>query len=208
MRITVFGATGGIGREVVSQALTGGRHVTAVVRDPARLSVPASGNLTVVTADVTDPAAIAPALDGADAAVSALGPRRGDSRTICADGARAILGAMARTGLRRLVAVSASGLFREAGEPPVTRYLVKPLLQAVLRDVKADVHHMEDLITGSAADWTLMRPTMLTNRPLGAYRTALDRYVSPQAGRANVANAVLRAIDDPSTIGHRVNVGN
>ena len=208
MRVTVFGATGGIGREVVSQALAAGRHVTAVVRDPARLSVPASENLTVVTAGVTDPAAVAPALDGADAAVSALGPRRGDSKTICADGARAILGAMAKTGVRRLVAVSASGLFREAGEPPVTRYLVKPLLQAILRDGKADVHHMEDLITGSAADWTIMRPAMLTNRPLGAYRTALDRYVSPQAGRADVANAVLRAIDDPSTIGHRVNVGN
>lgn len=207
MRITVFGATGGIGREVVGQALAAGHHVTAVVRDPARLSVPASENLIVVTADVTDPAAIAPALDGADAGVSALGPRRGDSKTICADGAGGILGAMAKTGARRLVAVSASGLFREAGEPPVTRYLVKPLLQAILRDGKADVHRMEDLITGSAADWTIMRPAMLTNRPLRAYRTALDRYVSPQAGRADVADAILRAIDDPSTIGHRVNVG-
>lgn len=118
MRITIFGATGGIGREVVSQALAAGHHVTAVVRDPARLSVPTSGNLTVVTADVTDPAAIAPALDGADAGVSALGPRRGDSKSICADGARAILDSMAKTGVRRLVAVSASGLFREAGEPP------------------------------------------------------------------------------------------
>jgi putative NADH-flavin reductase len=182
--------------------------VTAVVRDPARLSVPASEDLTVVTADVTDPAAIAPALDSADAAVSALGPRRGDSKTICADGARAIVGAMAKTGARRLVAVSASGLFREAGEPPVTRYLVKPLLQAILRDGKADVHQMEDLITGSTADWTIMRPAMLTNQPPRAYRTALDRYVSRQAGRADVANAILRAIDDPSTIGHRVNVGN
>jgi putative NADH-flavin reductase len=208
MRITVFGATGGIGREVVGQALAAGHHVTAVVRDPARLSVPASENLTVVTADVTDPAAVAAALDGADAGVSALGPRRGDSKTICADGARGILGAMAKTGVRRLVAVSASGLFREAGEPPVTRYLVKPLLQAILRDGKADVHQMEDLITGSTADWTIMRPAMLINRPPGAYRTALDRYVSPQAGRADVANAILRAIDDPSTIGHRVNVGN
>jgi putative NAD(P)-binding protein len=67
---------------------------------------------------------------------------------------------------------------------------------------------MEDLITGSAADWTIMPPTMLTNRPLRAYRTALDRYVSRQVGRADVADAILRAIDDPSTIGHRVNVGN
>src|SRR6202453_362417 len=123
MRITVFGATGGIGREVVGQALAAGHHVRAVVRNPARLSVSASENLIVVTADVTDPAAIAPALDGADAGVSALGPRRGDSKTICADGAGGILGAMAKTGVRRLVAVSASGLFREGGDAPASRHL-------------------------------------------------------------------------------------
>lgn len=207
MRITVFGATGGISREVSSQALAAGHHVTAVVRDPARLSGPRAENFSVVTADVTDPAAIAPALDGADAAVSALGSRRGDSRTICGDGARGILGAMTTTGVRRLVAVSASGLFREAGEPAVTRYLLKPLLQAILKHATADAHQMEDLITGSAADWTIMRPTMLTDRPLGVYRTALDRYVSRRVGRADVAQAIVRALGDPSTVGHRVNVG-
>jgi uncharacterized protein YbjT (DUF2867 family) len=57
MRLTVFGATGEIGTQVVKQALAGDRDVTAVVRDPARLAAP--------------PAAIKPALDGADAAASA-----------------------------------------------------------------------------------------------------------------------------------------
>ncbi|MFE0224321.1 NAD(P)H-binding protein, partial [Streptomyces albidoflavus] len=37
MRITVFGATGGVGGEVVRQALEAGHEVTAVVRDPAAL---------------------------------------------------------------------------------------------------------------------------------------------------------------------------
>lgn len=40
MRLTVFGATGGVGREVVGQALAAGHEVTAVVRDPARLPQP------------------------------------------------------------------------------------------------------------------------------------------------------------------------
>ncbi|MYV67428.1 NAD(P)H-binding protein, partial [Streptomyces sp. SID2131] len=39
MRLTVFGATGGVGREVVRQALAAGHEVTAVVRNPARLAV-------------------------------------------------------------------------------------------------------------------------------------------------------------------------
>ncbi|HEX6452281.1 MAG TPA: NAD(P)H-binding protein [Trebonia sp.] len=234
MRLTVFGATGGTGAEVVRQALEAGYQVTAVVRDPARLTVPGAApvpaasartsatasapglagestpgreRFSVVTADVTDPEAIWPALEGADAAVSALGYRRGDSATICTDGVGAILTAMEKAGVRRLVAVSASGLFTEAGEPPLTRYLAKPLLQALLKSGKADAHRMEDLITESAADWTIMRPSRLLNRPRRPYRTNLDRYVSTQIGRADLAAAILEALDDPGTIGHRVNVG-
>jgi putative NADH-flavin reductase len=234
MRLTVFGATGGTGTEVVRQALEAGHQVTAVVRDPARLTVPGAapvpatpartaatasaagvaGGSTpggerfgVVTADVTDPEAIWSALEGADAAVSALGYRRGGSATICADGVSAILIAMEKAGVRRLVAVSASGLFSEAGEPPLTKYVAKPLLQALLKSGKADAHRMEDLITESAADWTIMRPSRLLNRPRRPYRTNQDRYVSAQIGRADLADAILKALDDPATIGHRVNVG-
>ncbi|MGH3248995.1 MAG: NAD(P)-dependent oxidoreductase [Trebonia sp.] len=208
MQLTVFGATGGIGTEVVRQALAAGHRVTAVLRgDPGRLAVPAADGLNVVVADVINPAAITPPLEGADAAVSALGPRRGDSKSICADGVRAVLAAMTKTGTGRIVAVSASGLFREPGEPPLTRYVAKPLLQSILRDGKADVRHMEDELVASTAAWTIMRPSMLVNGPRGSYRTALDRFVSARTRRADVADAILAALGDPATIGHRVNVG-
>ena len=52
MRLTVFGATGGIGTPVVKQALARDHDVTAVVRDPARLAVPPAAGLTVLTANV------------------------------------------------------------------------------------------------------------------------------------------------------------
>jgi uncharacterized protein YbjT (DUF2867 family) len=42
MNLTVFGATGGVGREVVTQALDAGHHVIAQVRNPARLTSAAS----------------------------------------------------------------------------------------------------------------------------------------------------------------------
>ncbi|MBO0805633.1 MAG: NAD(P)H-binding protein [Nocardiopsaceae bacterium] len=215
MRLTVFGATGGTGTEVVLQALGTGHQVTAVVRDPARLTVSA-GNLTVVTADVTDPEAIITALEGADAAVSALGRRRIGSATISAtiltQGVHAILAAMDKTGVRRLVAVSTSRLFPEPGEPPLARYVAKPLLQALLWSAKADAHRMENLIVESPADWTIMRPSRLLDKPRRQYRTALDRavpnrYGSPPVGRADLADAILKTLDDPAAIGHRVNIG-
>lgn len=50
MRITIFGATGGTGTQLVEQALAGGYQVTAVVRDPARLAIPEHRCLQVVRA--------------------------------------------------------------------------------------------------------------------------------------------------------------
>ena len=73
MKLTILGATGATGTALTGQALAAGHEVTAVVRDPARLAVPAHPGLRTVTADVMDPASIAPAIDGADAVISAVG---------------------------------------------------------------------------------------------------------------------------------------
>ena len=75
MKLTILGATGATGTTLTGQALAAGHEVTAVVRDPARLAVPAHPRLRTVIADVMDPASIAPAIDGAGAVLSAVGPR-------------------------------------------------------------------------------------------------------------------------------------
>ncbi|MEN3310412.1 MAG: hypothetical protein V7603_6614 [Micromonosporaceae bacterium] len=209
MRITILGATGGTGRHLVTQALDAGHEVTAVVRDPTRL--PATGpRLTVVRADVLDPDDITGAVDGADAVVSALGPRPGTPATVCAGGIRSIVRAMEKTGVRRLVAVSASGPYPDAGDGAFTRYLVKPVLQRVLRESFADLRRMEESIRASQLDWTIMRPPRLTDKPAtGRYRTAVDVNVrgAMVVSRADLAAAILHSLGDPATIGHSVAVG-
>jgi putative NADH-flavin reductase len=208
MKLTVFGATGGIGSEVVRQGLAAGHEVVAVVRDAARLTVPTGPGLGVVTADVMEPAQIGPAIKGSDAVVSALGPRKGGSATVLTDGIRSILTAMADTGVQRLVAVSASGAFIEPSDPFVTRVVVKPLLQRLLPDAMADTRRMEGEIWASTTDWTLMRPPQLTNRPgRGRYRRMIDHNVGRSIARADVADAILAALADPDTVGHTVGIG-
>ena len=69
---TGAGATGGTGRQLVRQALDAGHEVTAVVRDPRRLPGRERAGLRIVVADITDPAALRPAVAGHDAALSAL----------------------------------------------------------------------------------------------------------------------------------------
>ena len=88
MKLTLFGASGRTGLQVLDQALAAGHEVRAVVRDPASLPHYRSG-LEVVVADVMDPAAIVDAVHDQDAVISAIGTRDGRSRPPSAPTARA-----------------------------------------------------------------------------------------------------------------------
>jgi hypothetical protein len=95
MKLTIFAATGRIGRHLLEQATAGGHDVTVVVRDPTRLSV----RVRRVAADLAapDPARLASAVEGADAVLSGLGPRSMRDVGIASKGTRAILTAMQTT---------------------------------------------------------------------------------------------------------------
>ena len=207
MQITVFGATGRIGTHVVRQALEAGHKVVAVVRDPARLDVPATPALRVHTAAVLEPEVVAPAVDGADAVVSALGPHGRGPTTVCFDGVRAELAAMTAVGVRRLIVVSANGAYVDAGDNLLNRLVVKPLLGRLLREGFRDTRRADELIVASDTDWTIVRPPRLTDGTHRAYRTALDRNVGITIARVDVAAAILAALDDPATVRHTLGVG-
>ncbi|WKD35223.1 NAD(P)-dependent oxidoreductase [Streptomyces xanthophaeus] len=214
MKITVFGATGGVGREVVRQALDAGHEVTAVVRDPSRLPLPAHERLHVATVtDVTDVEAVLPVVSGRDAVVSALGPannKQARTKPVAGPALSAITSAMDRAGVRPLSAVSAAPvgpLPESAGI--FTRAVVFPLLRRLLRDVYADLADMEAAMAASGTRWTVVRPPMLQNKPrTGTYRRAIDANVpgGRVIPRADVADALLAALTDPDCAGHAVGV--
>jgi uncharacterized protein YbjT (DUF2867 family) len=207
MQITVFGATGRIGTHVVRQALEAGHKVVAVVRDPARLDVAATPALRVHAAAVLEPDSVTPAVDGSDAVVSALGPHGRGPTTVCSDGTRAELAAMAATGVRRLVVVSANGAYVDAGDNLLNRLVVKPLLGRLLREGFIDTRRSDEQVRASDTDWTIVRPPRLTDGAHRPYRTALDRNIGITIARTDVAAAILAALADDATIGHTLGVG-
>jgi putative NADH-flavin reductase len=210
MKLTIFGATGATGTSLVQQALAAGHEVTAVVRDPARMTIPAHQWLRVVTADVLDPAAISPAVDGADAAISAVGPGTGAS-TLRQDSTRSIIQAMQKTGTCRLLIVSGS-VVADDGESPFMRYLLKPLARRTfLRQVCADMRRAEDETHDSNLDWTIMRPPALTDKTArGTYRTATDRNLPHgfSISRADLAACMLTLLDNPAAVHRHVAIAN
>jgi putative NADH-flavin reductase len=209
-KITIFGATGGTGKGLVEQALAAGHQVTAVVRDPARVTT-SDPELTVVRADVMDPAAIGPHVAGRDAVVTAIGSRSlRESTTVQTDSASSILRAMEEQGVRRFVVVSNSGM-RTDGDGPFSKYLVKPVLWRVLKHPWTDMWHMEDVVRVSGLDWTIVRPPRLTDRPrTGSYRTAEGRNLRGGflVSRADVADLMLNVLERPDTVGKIIGIAN
>ena len=107
MKLTIVAATGGIGRQLLEQALAAGHDVTAVARNPGRLPpVPARA----VTADLAsaDPAALRGAVEGADAVLSGLGARSKAEAGVAWRGTWALTQAMRAAGVGRIVVVSAA----------------------------------------------------------------------------------------------------
>jgi putative NADH-flavin reductase len=207
MKLTVLGATGRTGLEVVRQALKDGHEVTAVVRDPARL--PVQGELlTVATVpDVTDAEALRPLVAGRDAVLSGLGPTGRKTTGI----AGAIVRAMEAGDTRRLITISAAPVGPSPeGEGFLGRKVLLPLIGAILKDVYTDLAAMEDELRRSALDWTTMRPGNLTKKPFtGRYRKVIGANV-PNAGslgRADLALAMLDCVGDPATVKQVVGVG-
>jgi putative NADH-flavin reductase len=209
MKLTVFGASGGIGTEVVRQGLAAGHHITAVVRQTSNLAVDPHPSLEVVVADVMDPEAIAPAIAGRDAVVSALGPRGTGPTTVMTRGTQSIIQAM-ESGVRRLVVVSVAGI-HSAGDDPFTRFVVKPVLGRILRHSFADAREMEAQVKKADLDATIVCPPRLTNASAKAkIRSKKERTVPGgfSITRADAATYLLTAAADDTVIGSTVLIAN
>ena len=209
MRLTVLGATGGIGRHIVAHALADGHGVTAAVRDPARLPV-RHQKLQVVRANALDAASIKEAIEGADAVLSGIGTAdRRNPLKPASTSAQAVVEAMVASDVRRIIVVSAGPLNRSgAGQPLLLRRVFSPLLWAVLREVYIDLERMERILRESGLDWTSVRPPRLLNKPgQGRYQHVIEGGPSGSTiPRADVARAMLDFVTVPETVGHAVGV--
>jgi uncharacterized protein YbjT (DUF2867 family) len=223
MKLTIFAATGGIGRQLLEQAVDAGHDVTAVVRSPQKLPGGLSRQVEVVTADLAapNPATLRSAVEGAGAVLSGLGPRSNSEAGIATRGTRAITAAMKAAGARRIVVVSAAPIGtvpsparpnppkHDPGDGFIMAHLLAPLTKAALRKHYADLAQMEDILRDSDLDWTAVRPPRLTDKPLtGTYRTAQGQNLRRGVfiSRANVAHYMLRALEHPETIKQTIGV--
>jgi len=204
MRLAIFGGTGGTGLELTRQALEHGHSVRALVRNPNRMPL-VNANMRLVLGNVLDPESVTKTVLGTDAVLSCLGQRNLLKNTrVVSDGTRLMMAVMRQHGVRRLVVESAFG----AGESLAEAKLVERLVFATLLWAPyEDKHRMEPEVKTSGLEWTILRPTMLTNGPLtGRYTVSGGRPVASCVSRADVAAAMLRAVEERLWIGEALAV--
>src|SRR5262245_32997502 len=202
MKITVIGATGRTGRLVVREGVRRGHEVTAFARRRGDLDRIA-GLAAVVVGDGRRAQDLAAAVRGRDAVISVVGAAGRGPTSEVSEVTSAVIAAMRAAGARRLVVVSANGLV--ATHPRVLAGVVR----WVFRGPYADLAAAERAVAASGLDWTIVRPTRLTDGPAtGRVRRVRGELTSGpyQIGRADLAAALLDLATSADDIGGAVEV--
>ncbi|MFX3634480.1 MAG: NAD(P)-dependent oxidoreductase [Candidatus Pristimantibacillus sp.] len=200
MKLIVFGASGGVGRQVVRQALEAGHQVTAYVRDPNLLSINHS-SLKVIQGDALHLGYVKEAIKGQDAVISCIGSRGMGKTTLMSDVMLNVLDGMREHGVTNIAYVASAGIHREL--KGVIGYIISYVLRHVLADHRRAYERMRD----SELRWTVARPLQLTDGGFtGIYREAESSV--PTSGqkisRADVAHFLLKAVVDDKYNGKSV----
>ena len=199
-RVLIVGASGGTGRQLVAQALERGLAVTALVRNPSRLTI-VHPHLTVVRGNVLDAGSVAAAMSGQEAVLSALGHKRFfPPNRILSEGTRNVVQAMEANGVSRFVCETSLGIGDSAGRLGVyyTFFTIPVILPFYYRD-KA---RQERIIAASRLEWVIVRPALLTNGARrGGYRHGRgvgSFFWTMRVSRADVADFMLNQLESDS----------
>ncbi len=203
MRIAVPGASGATGKQVVNAAVAAGHEVVAISRGDVDFG--ALGKAVVVKrGDLCNLQFMEGAFDDCDAVVSCLGLRlkslapwaQPEVKDFLDDSTDAITMAMKARGVRRVVAISSSGVGDSAALLPAAFKVFMKV--TALRHVMPALKRMEERYADSGLDATMCRPTGLTDGPAtGKIIEATKLVGQAQISRANVATWMLKELSRP-----------
>ena len=196
MKIAVFGATGGTGKQLVEQALAAGYEVVAFARNPSKLNI-THEHLTVVQGELSDQALIEKALQGTDAVLSILGPRGGSKNKPITHGMQNIIAAMNKQGVHRLIITSTLSAKDQNDKPTFRTKAMVNLVKTTMHGTYEDIVSAAETVRNSDLDWTILRLTMLNNNPKsGKVKAGYvgDGKVETWISRADIADFMLKQI--------------
>lgn len=205
VRITILGATGRIGRHVLEQAVADGHDVTVLTRHDDALPPDQRDSIRIVLGGLSDGDAMADAIRGADAVISALGPRTNAPDQVPAfrDGMHDTITAMQHHGVRRIVNLSGAGVDAPGDRKPMLDRIASRLVRTFAGHVLGAKQAEFDVLSASDLEWVAVRPPLVRDGPrTGRYVAGMD-VLRPGAwiSRRDVAGFMLEQAVEPTFAG-------
>lgn len=209
MKITVIGASAGVGLETVKRALQRHHHVTTLSR--SEISLPSHPNLTTLRGSATQKEALKQVIDQAEAVIVALGTGKSmKATTLYSDFAKLLVEIQQETHTTiPFIVVTGFG----AGESGAfNTFWMKLFFKFFLKDVYADKTKMEEVISDSSIQWEIVRPGLLKEKPLTEqYRVENFLYKGINIGainRTDVADFLVKQAENPTLLYQYVSLSN
>lgn len=194
MVIAIFGASGRVGRLVVTEALARGHSVRAFVHHTDNL--PDHPKLVTIQGDIHNRQAVTEAVHGSQAVVSALGSWHTPSKDIVATAMRSIIPAMEAGGIDRIISLTGTAAYDISDKPTLLRGCSHLLTRLIANRILADGEEHIKLLRASQLDWTVLRAPAMTNKAQIFYKLSLQPVPIWQTiPRRAVAKAMLDQLD-------------
>lgn len=211
MIITVFGATGQAGKQIVSQALAQGHHVKAFGRDVTRIIDEDLRNqqFEAIQGYVFDKKDVRKALEGSDAVLSALGGSMEVQDKTRSLGIKNICEQMLHTGVQRIVAIGGRGVLKDDEYEYLLHHPDYPPEYVVVGDEHLQAYLF---LKESGLDYTFYcPPNIIDADPDGRYMTRADYPPEPDSYRiftGNLAMSMLQSVQKNDYMKSRVGICN
>jgi putative NADH-flavin reductase len=209
MKVAVFGSTGKTGQHVVRHALEEGYEVVAFLRSPDKMEIE-HDNLTIVQGDAEDAEAVARAVEGVDAVISALGQTSSSSSRLLTHAGNNIMQAMQEHDVDRFISLVGAGVDTPKDESTLGRKFMRGLMKLFARDVLEDAQQHSEQVMASDLDWTLVRPPRLTEDPgTGQYESGeLSLGPGAKLTRDDLGKFMVEQVEDDRYVGEAPMVAN
>lgn len=197
MKITVIGASAGVGLETVKRALERGHHVTTLSRSPINLEP--HKNLVSLKGNATKKEDLKETIENAEAVIVALGTGKNVKKTfLYTDFAKAILEINKEKPIDIPVIILTGFGAGESGK--YHTFLMKLFFRFILNKIYENKSEMEEMISKSNLKWEFVRPGILNDKPLSEkYRIETKLFKGINIGnisRKDVADFMIKECEN------------
>lgn len=208
MNVTLYGATGRAGNRILSELLSRGHQVKAVVRDPQKAKLPAG--VKVEQGDLSNSDKIAEAARGSDAVISAYGPPMDKVELLLETTQNLILG-LSKAGSSRLLMVGGAGSLEVA---PGVQLVDAENFPAAWKPIALAHREALNLLLNSDIPWTYLSPAAFfePGERTGKFRLGRNELLANEKGDSRIsmedyAIALVDELEKPAHIRQRFSIG-